>query len=196
MPKAGKKGKKQQKRDELAAIPLEEQISGTLDKYCGNGFKPRYFQLSRGLLKYFREEPTESTPQEGIAITWVHALQEEFDHKGLEQDSKREFQFQHQEHLFRLRAETPELRQKWLAHLTQLVKHVGKSQYIHGSVVQTVEAGSAAGAREFAYLKDGALVLCKSPLPIASLDFPKSAGGGEPARGVTASAWLGLGFGV
>ena len=100
----------------------------------------------------------------------------------LVQDPKREFQFQHHDHLFRLRAETPELRQKWLAHLTKLVTNVSKSQYIFGSVVHCVEEESAAGARSFAYLKDGALVLCPAPLSIASLDFPPSAGGAAAAQ--------------
>jgi hypothetical protein len=187
MPKGGKKGKKAQKREELDAIPLQEELSGVLDKYCGNGFKPRYFKITAGLLKYYREEPTEASPQEGIAITWINALVDEIDHKGLVQDPKREFQFQHHDHLFRLRAETPELRQKWLAHLTKLVTNVSKSQYIFGSVVHCVEEESAAGSRSFAYLKDGALVLCPAPLSIASLDFPPSAGGAAAAQPVQAS---------
>ena len=72
MPK-GKKGKKG-KKGAVAEVQLEATLAGTLDKYCGNGFKPRHFTLSRGLLKYYREEPSEGSPQEGIAITWIHGL--------------------------------------------------------------------------------------------------------------------------
>ena len=182
MPK-GKKGKKG-KKGAVAEVQLEATLAGTLDKYCGNGFKPRHFTLSRGLLKYYREEPSEGSPQEGIAITWIHGLADAIDHSGLVQDPKRELQFQHQDHVFRLRAETPELQQKWLAHLSQYVKNVSKSEYIYGSAVECVEEGGSTQA--FAYLTDGALVLCVSPISIASLDFPKTdRPGAAPARPAT-----------
>ena len=66
-----------------------------------------------------------------MSITWINGLADEIDHQALVQDPKRELQFQHHDHVFRLRAETPELRQIWLAHLTKLVKNVTKSQYIY-----------------------------------------------------------------
>jgi hypothetical protein len=61
-----------------------------------------------------------------------------------------------------------------------------RRRYIYGSVVQSVGAEQA--SRSFAYLRDGALVVCPAPLPISSLDFPPSGGGAARAAPVQASA--------
>lgn len=79
----GKKDKKKAEK-EAPTVVLQEELSGTLDKFCGNGFKPRFFRLTHGLLRYYREEPRADNPnQDCLYIGYLVDLLKGFDHMGL-----------------------------------------------------------------------------------------------------------------
>eukprot|EP01052_Picozoa_sp_SAG31_P041013 SAG31_NODE_6097_length_2171_cov_39.703524_4_plen_67_part_00 len=48
----GKKDKAKKKVEEPTVV-LQEELSGTLDKFCGSTFKPRFFRLTHGERSYF-----------------------------------------------------------------------------------------------------------------------------------------------
>jgi hypothetical protein len=178
MPKKNKKGK-----NEVVAqapkIVLQDELCGTLDKFCGNGFKPRYFKLTHGLLRYYREEPKAGNPdEECIRIGYIVDLLTGFDHMGLMEDAKREFQFTYQEHVFRLRARTEEIKNAWLTHLQQRLRNLHYEDMIHSSFLIEVAAIKKYGRdithsnKVFAYVQEGNMVVSKADTDVVSFDFP------------------------
>jgi hypothetical protein len=164
MPKK-KKGKAGESK---ATIALDTSISGTIEKFCSTGFKPRYFRLSQGLLQYSREGPTGGQAQESIPIIYAINMRKKFDNQAMILDSARELQFAFQGHVFRLRTETPELRDKWFAHLQQYLQQISSADIIYSSAVETV--GPSALPHSFAYLVDGSMVVSSTCVSVASFD--------------------------
>eukprot|EP01048_Picozoa_sp_COSAG05_P001559 COSAG05_NODE_53_length_23772_cov_13.856630_12_plen_1197_part_00 len=177
MPKSSKKGSK---KGEQSAVSMEEELHGTIEKFCGTGFKPRYFRLEQGLLRYSRSEPVESDAQDTVAVTYAVNLRKKFDHQAMILDSTRELQFSFQGHTFRLRTETSELRDKWFSHLKAFLQQISSADIIYSSMVEC--AGSSSFPNAFAHLQDGSMLVCSTPVSVNSLDFQASEPSGDEPK--------------
>jgi hypothetical protein len=172
------KGKKGAKAEAARTIVYEDVLCGTIEKFCGTGFKPRFFRLSEGLLQYSRTEPTDAGPQEIIEAAYIVNLRKKFDVQAQILDSTRELQFAFQGHVFRLRTETSELRDQWFDHLEHYLQSIRAADIIFSSPVEMVD-GSAPNA--FAYLQDGSMVMSSTPIAVDSLDEQAGAAGATAA---------------